>query len=80
MEQKNFVMSEDDQYLFNLLNIQEAAVQLALFSDLLSYEIVQEGKEIIRQKYMDTGNKIDPGFVDLTALQSLYIFGIAKVM
>ena len=80
MEQNNFKMSEDDQYLFNLLNIQEAAVQLALFSDLLSYEIVQEGKEIIINRYMDTGVKIDPWIPDLTNLQSLYIYGIAKVM
>lgn len=80
MEQNNFKMSEDDQYLFNLLNIQEAAVQLALFSDLLSYEIVQEGKEIIINRYMDTGVKIDPWIPDLVNLQSLYIYGIAKVM
>lgn len=80
MEQNNFKMSEDDQYLFNLLNIQEAAVQLVLFADLLSYEIVQEGKEIIINRYMDTGVKIDPWIPDLTNLQSLYIYGIAKVM
>ena len=80
MEQNNFIMSEDDQYLFNLLNIQEAAVQLVLFGDLLSYEIVQEGKEIIKERYMDTGRKIDPWIPDLANLQSLYIYGIAKVM
>lgn len=80
MEQNNFKMSEDDQYLFNLLNIQEAAVQLVLFADLLSYEIVQEGKEIIINRYMDTGVKIDPWIPDLVNLQSLYIYGIAKVM
>lgn len=75
-----FSMSDDDKYLFNLLDIQEAAVQLVLFADLLSYEIVLEGKKIILDRYTDTEDTIDPWIPDLTTLQSLYIYALAKVM
>ncbi|SFU35270.1 hypothetical protein SAMN04487886_101111 [Clostridium sp. DSM 8431] len=76
----NINMSENDKFLYYLLDIQEAAVQLVLFADLLSYEVALEGKDIILSRYYNTGNSIKDSDIDVLVLKSLYIYAIARVM
>lgn len=76
----NITMSENDKFLYHLLDIQEAAVQLVVFADLLSYEVALEGKDIILSKYYSIDNVRKNSDIDQLVLKSLYIYAIARVM
>lgn len=72
-------ISDDDIFSLNLLNIQQIAVLIGFYSDILSNIAVFEGKELINNNY--NGNEADIQVSpDETALNSLYAYLVAKLM
>lgn len=69
----------DGIYKLNLLSIQQLASMLAVISDMISYYAVLEGKQVIEDNYFNNKTGINP-MPDRTALQSLYLYLIAKIL
>lgn len=63
----------------NLLNTQQLASMIAMISDVISYYAVLEGKQLIEDNYFNNKTEINP-MPDRTALQSLYLYLLAKVL
>ncbi len=62
-----------------LLDIQEVATIISLISDMLSYQTVLQSKQLIYIKY-NTGEDVVEPTPDKKALQSVYLYIIAKVL
>lgn len=78
MEDKKNKSNSGNVRDFQLLDIQQMAVIITLYSDLISYNAVIEGKGLIRAKENnETTVNYNP---DETALKSLYIYFLAKLM
>lgn len=73
MKDKNNTISSEDMFSLNLLDIQQIAVLISFYSDILSNIAVLEGKELINNRYLENelGIQVSP---DETALNSLYAY------